>query len=344
LNTLQKTHTVNLSSLNSLGLRASAYSVLSLTELSQLPQLAAALSGAPWFVLGGGSNVVLPEYYAGTVVQIHLKGVEQLPCDDGLRIKAFAGESWHGFVSHCMTQGWWGLENLALIPGTVGAAPIQNIGAYGLEVAQRIDSVTVWDCALHGLREIAAADCAFAYRDSVFKRNALGSMIVVAVTFKLPKPQDWQAIANYADVAKALQGQAKVNATMVFDAVVAIRQSKLPDPAVIGNVGSFFKNPLVCAEKASALLAVYPRLPHYPQPYGECKLAAAWLIDQCGFKGKAYGEDQAVGVHHNQALVIVNLAGQGHASATQIRALANSIEAAVFAKFGVQLEAEPLFV
>jgi UDP-N-acetylmuramate dehydrogenase len=344
LNTLQEIHAVNLSSLNSLGLRASARRVLRLTEPSQLPQLAAALGDSAWFVLGGGSNVVLPEYYAGTVVQIHFKGVEQLPCADGLRIKAFAGESWHGFVTYCMAHGWWGLENLALIPGTVGAAPIQNIGAYGLEVAQRIESVTVWDCAAQAMREIAANDCAFAYRDSVFKRGALGRLIVVAVTFKLPSQQDWQPIVSYADVAKALQERKKVEAAKVFDAVMAIRQSKLPNPAVIGNAGSFFKNPVVSAQKKNALLALYPALPCYPQLCGEYKLAAAWLIDQCGFKGKAFGKNQAVGVHHKQALVIVNLAGQGNASAHDVGALACSIAHAVLARFGVQLEVEPMFI
>ncbi len=311
----------------------------------ELPQLAARLRGGEWLVLGGGSNVVLPEYYAGTVVLPQFLGIEQLACEQGLRIKAFAGESWHGFVTQCTARGWWGLENLALIPGTVGAAPIQNIGAYGLEVAQRIESVTVWDCQAQTLREIAAAECGFGYRDSVFKRGSLGKTIVVAVTFLLPLPQDWRPIASYADVARALNGEQAPSAQAVFDAVIAIRRAKLPDPAVIGNAGSFFKNPVITDVQASTLLALHPKLPHYPQTNGQCKLAAAWLIDQCGFKGR--GADLGtgkIGVHPQQALVLVNLAGQGKALAQDVRAVADEIQITVNDRFGIWLEVEPIFV
>lgn len=341
----------DLTSLNTLGLRARANRVLRLQSLQELPSLAAQLAltaPQPWCVLGGGSNVVLPEHYAGTVVLPQFMGIEQVSCETGVRVKAFAGESWHGFVAHCMAHGWWGLENLALIPGTVGAAPIQNIGAYGLEVAQRIESVTVWDCQSHRLRDIAAAQCGFAYRDSVFKQGSLGRLIVVSVTFLLPYARDWVPMAGYADVARALAQQpsgASPSAQAIFDAVVAIRRAKLPDPAVIGNAGSFFKNPVVSAAQAAQLLNLYPAAPHYPQADGRSKLAAAWLIDQCGFKqrGADLGEG-CIGVHPQQALVLVNLAGRGNAVASQVRAVADEIMQTVQAKFGVALEPEPVFI
>jgi UDP-N-acetylmuramate dehydrogenase len=319
--------------------------MLRLNSPAELTDLSAQLGNDEWLVLGGGSNVVLPEYYAGTVVMPQFLGIEQLACEHGLRIKAFAGENWHGFVAQCVARGWWGLENLALIPGTVGAAPIQNIGAYGLEVAQRIESVTVWDCQAQAVRELPAAECGFGYRDSVFKRGSLGKIIVVAVTFLLPSAQNWQPIAGYADVARALNGANAPTAQAIFDAVIAIRQAKLPDPAVIGNAGSFFKNPVVTAAQAALLLALHPKLPHYPQANGEFKLAAAWLIDQCGFKGR--GADLGngkIGVHPQQALVLVNLAGQGNAVAEDLRAVADEIQAVVNERFGVLLEVEPIFV
>ena len=342
----------DLTALNTLGLRATANRVLRLHSPSELASLAlqlAQFAGQPWCVLGGGSNVVLPLHYAGTVVQPLFMGITQLPCESGLRIQAFAGESWHGFVAHCMAQGWWGLENLALIPGTVGAAPIQNIGAYGLEVAQRIESVTVWDCDAQALRTVPAAECAFAYRDSAFKRGTLGTVIVVAVTFLLPLPQDWMPVLGYAELNKMLASQSNPQTTLpaqaIFDAVVAIRRAKLPDPAVIGNAGSFFKNPVVTAAQAAALRVLHPHLPHYAQAGGECKLAAAWLIDQCGFKSCAPKSGEGcIGVHPLQALVIVNTAGRGNATAAQVRAVADEIQAAVLARFGVNLEVEPVFL
>ncbi|MER2554331.1 MAG: UDP-N-acetylmuramate dehydrogenase [Thauera sp.] len=293
---------------------------------------------APKFILGGGSNVVLTKDVAAIVVKVEVKGrrlVAETP--DAWIVEAGAGENWHDFVAWTLAQGWPGLENLALIPGTVGAAPVQNIGAYGVELAERFDSLDAVELDTGELRRFDAAACAFGYRDSVFKRNP-GQWLVSAVRFRLPRP--WQAVTRYADVARELaaRGVEAPRALDISDAVIAIRRRKLPDPAVIGNAGSFFKNPVVAAEACARLLAAHPAMPHYPQPDGREKLAAGWLIEQAGWKGRDRG---AVGCYEHQALVLVN---RGGATGADVYGLAQAIMADVEARFGVCLEPEPVFV
>ncbi|MES2743119.1 MAG: UDP-N-acetylmuramate dehydrogenase [Pseudomonadota bacterium] len=325
---------------NSFGIAARARSYVRLHTPAQLQAVLAdpALAAMPRLVLGGGSNIVLQSDFAGLVLHIAMAGKTIVGTDaDFVYVRAAAGESWHGLVSWTLEQGLGGLENLALIPGTVGASPIQNIGAYGVELQDCFHSVQVFDSASGRTFEMDRAACRFGYRDSVFKHPAGRALIVLAVTLALPKR--WRANLRYGELAQALaeQGDAP-DPSRVAEAVMAIRRRKLPDPAVIGNAGSFFKNPLVTREQCAALLERYPDLVHHAQPDGGEKLAAGWLIDQCGWKGRALGP---AGVYPKQALVLVNLGG---ASGADIMRLAAAIAHDVAARFGVRLEPEPVLV
>jgi UDP-N-acetylmuramate dehydrogenase len=245
-----------------------------------------------------------------------------------------AGVNWHELVQWTLTQNLPGLENLALIPGTVGATPIQNIGAYGVEVAQYIESVSVFDTQSNAFVTLSNQDCEFAYRDSHFKQNPK-RYIVTEVLFKLPKA--WESRVHYADLAKYFADKLNTSPSPqeIFDAVCQIRTQKLPDPKVIGNAGSFFQNPIVSSEQFNTLVQQFPNIVSYPDTAGQRKLAAGWLIDQCGFKGKRLGE---AGVYEKQALVIVN---HGNASASDILNLAKQIQEAVQKQYSVKLDIEP---
>jgi UDP-N-acetylmuramate dehydrogenase len=295
-------------------------------------------SGLPKLVLGGGSNIVLTRDYDGLVLLVALRGRRTVREDaDAWYVEAAAGENWHEFVAWTLDAGMPGLENLALIPGTVGAAPIQNIGAYGLEMAERCVSVRAVEMATGTVTEFGAADCAFGYRDSFFKREGRDRYLITAVTFRLPKA--WQPNAGYADLSRALGERGlsgAPDARAIFDAVVAVRRAKLPDPRLLGNAGSFFKNPVIEAPQFDALLAREPQIVSYRQADGRVKLAAGWLIDQCGWKGRALRE---AAVHDRQALVLVN---RGGATGADILELAQAIQRDVAARFGVALEQEPV--
>jgi UDP-N-acetylmuramate dehydrogenase len=253
---------------------------------------------------------------------------------DAFIVQVGAGELWHSTVQQTLANGWAGLENLALIPGWVGASPVQNIGAYGVELCDRLHSVQAWDTQSSCMVELAAKDCGFAYRDSVFKQQT-GRYLITHVTFKLPRP--WQAVIGYAELAAQFAGQTP-SAQAIANAVIAIRQRKLPDPAVIPNAGSFFKNPCLPAAQALALKAQHPSLPIYSQTDGSYKLAAGWLIEQAGWKGYSRNVGAGkVGVHAAQALVLVHLGGAQGADLLQ---LASDIQADVQAKFGVSMVRE----
>jgi UDP-N-acetylmuramate dehydrogenase len=330
-----------LSSCTTLRLTCQAEQVVVLQTLEQMAELGRVLVQTPeWFVLGGGSNVVLPSKLSSLVVRVALKGIALVECEaDHWLIDVAAGESWHDWVVTATARGWWGLENLGLIPGTVGGAPVQNIGAYGVELCQRLESVTAWHVPKQKYVTLSRAECEFGYRDSIFKRAKRGEWLIVSVRFALPKA--WQPVLIYPDLAKQSQlavVSQKVTAQDVLDAVCDIRRRKLPDPAVLGNAGSFFKNPVVSAAQHLTLQARFPQLVAYPQQGGGFKLAAGWLIEHCGFKGVRSG---AVGVHAQQALVLVNYGG---AQADELLALAHLIARAVQKTFGVQLEIEPVIV
>ena len=321
---------------NSFGLDSTAELAYEITSPDQLPALMKELGDKKltWRALGGGSNVILPESLPGVTLLISILGQEIIRSNkENSWLSVGAGVNWHEFVSWTLENNLLGFENLALIPGTVGAAPIQNIGAYGVEVGEYIDSIEAFDSAAHTFVTLPKEACQFAYRDSYFKRNP-NRFIVTKVVFKIPKT--WQARLQYADLAKQFsESNSNPSAKQIFDAVCAIRSSKLPDPKVIGNAGSFFQNPIVSTEKCEQLSKQFPNLVSYPDSNGKRKLAAGWLIDQCGFKGKRVGP---VGVYEKQALVLVN---HGGGTSIDILNLAKSIQEEVLGKFGVQLEIEP---
>ena len=331
----------SLRALNTFGIDAKAAHYLEVRDVAQLHALYRdpSLRAMPRLILGGGSNVLLTQDFSGLVLHIATPGIAVSGEDEQqVFVTAQAGENWHAFVQWTLAQGLPGLENLSLIPGSVGAAPIQNIGAYGSELVDFFDSLTAFDMTSGELLHLSKTDCAFAYRDSVFKHALRDRAIILEVRFALPK--SWQPNLRYAELAAELasRGIANANAQEIADAVIAIRTRKLPDPAKVGNAGSFFKNPVVSSEQRNSLLAQHPALVSYPQADGRYKLAAGWLIDQCGWKGKSIG---AAGVHENQALVLVN---RGGASGADLLHLANKIRNDVNEKYGVMLEAEPVIV
>lgn len=299
----------------------------------------AALSTLPRLVLGGGSNILLTDDFPGLVMHITMTGVAIAGVDDDATyVRAAAGEKWHDLVLWTLERGLGGLENLSLIPGSVGAAPIQNIGAYGAELKDVFHSATVFDFETAAVSTLDRSSCAFGYRDSIFKQSLQGRVVILDVTLALPRR--WQPNLRYAELSQevAARGIERPTAKDISDAVIAIRTRKLPDPAIIGNAGSFFKNPVVPAQQRDALLARYPQLVSYAQPDGSYKLAAGWLIDQCGWKGRNLG---AAGVYEKQALVLVN---RGGASGQDVLKLARTIQADVLARFGVTIEPEPVFI
>lgn len=331
---------VDLSPFNTLGLPGRAARFVRITATEQLhdPDIAE----TPRFILGGGSNLVLTGDFDGLVLHMGIPGRNLLKEDaHAWYVEAGAGENWHEFVQWTLTQGWPGLENLALIPGTVGAAPIQNIGAYGLEMAECFHGLTAYDFSTGCLVAFGPDDCRFGYRDSVFKQEGWhlsGRFAITSVTFRLAKA--WTANCRYAEVAAELQanGIASPGAQAVADAIIAIRRRKLPDPAEVPNAGSFFQNPVVDAASAQRLAAAHPGLPCYPQPGGWVKLAAGWLIEQAGWKGRDLGP---VGMYEKQALILVN---RGGARGRDVQATMVSVQTAVRERFGVVLTPEPVFL
>ncbi|MGA9423418.1 MAG: UDP-N-acetylmuramate dehydrogenase [Rhodanobacteraceae bacterium] len=294
--------------------------------------------GEPLLVLGAGSNVLFTRDWPGTVLSISANVVELLDQDDDRAlVRVEAGANWNDFVHWSLAQGLAGLENLALIPGTVGAAPLQNIGAYGVELAGFVQSVHALDCSTQASVRLSRAECRFAYRDSLFKREP-GHYVIGAVDFALPRQH--ALVLEYAGVREELSamGITQPTAPDVADAVTRLRTRKLPNPVVIGNAGSFFKNPTVGTIEAQALHVDYPDLPVWPVADGYVKLSAAWLIEYCGFKGLREG-DAAVSDQH--ALVLVN---HGKASGAQIWALAERVRAGVRSRFGLELEPEPRII
>ena len=324
------------------GLPARAAHYIELTDSGDLPEICRLpeFDAATVCWLGGGSNILFMQDFPSLVVRMATRGIRELErTPDSVLLEAQAGENWHGFVQSSLHMGLGGLENLSLIPGTVGASPVQNIGAYGVEVKDRIHSVRCFDVQAQEWRELSNAECRFAYRDSIFKHEERQRYVITSVVFRL----DTQFVPNvkYGDLAQVLAEQCSGRAPTAQDvaqAVCAIRRSKLPDPAVLGNVGSFYKNPLVDAAHAQTLLAQYPQMPHYPQPDGRVKLAAGWLIDQCGLKGKTIG---GAAVHDKQALVLVN---KNHATAADVRALSDEICRIVAQRFAVDLQPEPVWL
>lgn len=297
------------------------------------------LGPAPKFVLGGGSNIVLTRDLTAVVLKVEVRGLRlvQERCDAWI-VEAGAGESWHDLVAWTLDQGLPGLENMALIPGTVGAAPVQNIGAYGLELKDRFESLDAVDLVTGRSVRLDATMCRFGYRDSIFKQALAGKSVITRVRLRLPRP--WQPVLGYLDLERRMAetGITSPDARQIFEWVCEIRRAKLPDPAVIGNAGSFFKNPVVTAEQCRDIIGRDPAIVHYPMPDGSFKLAAGWLIDACGWKGKTVGR---AGVYEKQALVLVN---RGGARGAEVVTLARAIQESVYGRFGIRLEPEPVVV
>ncbi|PWK92880.1 UDP-N-acetylmuramate dehydrogenase [Fulvimonas soli] len=324
---------------NTLRVAARAKLLAEVRDAAKLPELLdfPAVRAGPLLVLGEGSNLLLAGDFDGTVVAMATRGVQVEQDGDVARIAVAAGERWDDFVRWTLGRGYAGLENLILIPGTVGAAPIQNIGAYGTEVAEFVESVEAWDVRERRVVSLDNAACAFAYRDSAFKR-APGRYVVTAVRFALPRARGLRL--DYAGIREELarMGVDRPAPFHVAEAVVHLRTRKLPDPAVIGNAGSFFKNPVVPAAQGEALKQAHPGLVAWPGADGRWKLSAAWLIEAAGFKGHREGD---AGISNRHALVLVN---HGRASGAELWALAQAVIAGVEAKFGVRLEPEPVVV
>jgi UDP-N-acetylmuramate dehydrogenase len=297
----------------------------------------------PKLVLGGGSNLVFTRDPQALVVKVEVPGLRVLGEEAGaVIVEAGAGVGWQELVCWTLEQGLPGLENLALIPGTVGAAPVQNIGAYGVELKDRFHSVLAVDWVTGRTVELDARACAFAYRDSVFKRDGFGGLagktLITRVRLRLPK--HWQPVLGYLDLQRRVDetGVKEPSAHQVFTWVCDIRRAKLPDPAVVGNVGSFFKNPVVSAEQCRDIIARDPGIVHYPLEDGAVKLAAGWLIDACGWKGRSIG---GAAVYEKQALVLIN---RGGATGAEVLTLARAIQTSVYERFGIRLEPEPVIV
>lgn len=320
---------------NSFGLEANAryFITIDSIETLQLVLQDSRWQGIPCLVLGGGSNILLTGDFPGLVLHINIQS--QIIKDQGehVIVSLGAGNNWHETVLFCVAQGYAGIENLALIPGTVGAAPIQNIGAYGVELQDVFVGLDAIEIATGRMRHFTKADCQFAYRDSIFKHILKNRYIITQVSLQLSKKPVFHT--EYAALRDQLaQLSAPLSLQTISEAVIQIRRSKLPDPRLIGNAGSFFKNPSIPSADFSALQTLHPDIPHHVLDGARVKIPAAWLIDQCGFKGQRHGE---AGVHDKQALVLVN---HGHASGQEIQQLAETIQQQVLGKFGVQLAPE----
>ncbi|WP_354623026.1 UDP-N-acetylmuramate dehydrogenase [Psychromonas sp. MME2] len=296
---------------------------------------AAQQSNQPILILGAGSNILFCDDFDGLVIKVELKGIAIRESEDAYYLQVAAGENWHQLVSNCIEQGIDGLENLALIPGVVGAAPVQNIGAYGVEFKDFCESVEYLDLDSGEFITLSAAQCLFAYRDSIFKSAAMHNALITQVTMKLNKA--WYAHSRYG-VLNDLDANTPVTAKQIFQSVCDARNQKLPDPELLGNAGSFFKNPVVTQQQANHLLSIYPAMPHYPQANGEVKLAAGWLIEQAGLKGTQVG---GAAVHQLQALVLIN---KDNASAQDVIQLAELVRAKVEDLFNVSLQHEVRFI
>lgn len=288
----------------------------------------------PVLLLGGGSNVLFAEDFEGTVILNRIMGIQYQETDESWRLHVGAGENWHELVCYSLKNQIYGLENLALIPGCAGAAPIQNIGAYGIEFRDVCEYVDVLSLETGEQTRLSVDECQFGYRDSVFKHKYQESYFIISVGLLLKK--NWQPMLSYGDLTRLSRGS--VTPQQIFDSVCTMRTSKLPDPAITGNAGSFFKNPIVSAEVAVKIKESYPDSPQYPHANGMFKLAAGWLIERCNLKGYRIG---GASVHLRQALVLIN---QGNATGRDIIALAAYIRQQVISKFGVLLEPEVRFI
>ncbi len=330
---IREFHQISLRTRNSFGVDQQAARLAEFETPEDLRTFFAAGIPRRWLVLAGGNNILFTRDYDGVLLTPVARQITLLS-DDGeeVRVRADAGVEWDDLVEWAVERGLWGIENLSLIPGKAGAAPVQNIGAYGCEAKDAIRRVEMYCVETGAMLTLDAAHCGFGYRESVFKHDLKGKVIITAVEIALshaPRPR-----LGYGDVEREVEARGGVTLRNIREAICSIRRAKLPDPAVLGNAGSFFKNPVVGAAAAERLLAEYPDMPHYPAPEGCVKLAAGWLIDRAGMKGRREG---AVGVHERQALVLVN---HGGATGGEVIAFAHKVQETVREKFGIEIDTE----
>ncbi|GFD92848.1 UDP-N-acetylenolpyruvoylglucosamine reductase [Alteromonas sp. KUL156] len=325
---------ISLKEYNTFGIDVNAKRFVSITSVYQLQQLLKEEKNL--FLISGGSNMLLTKDIENLVVHIDIKGISiDRENPNNIHLTVNAGENWHEFVLWCVSQNYGGLENLSLIPGNVGTCPIQNIGAYGVEVKDTITKVEAVEIKTGKLVSFSAEECQFGYRNSIFKNEAKGKYVLTSVSFQLTK-NNHKLNTSYGAIESELASKDITNPTIkdISDAVIAIRQSKLPDPKEIGNSGSFFKNPVISREHFEKLQKKYPNTPSYVISDTEIKVPAGWLIEQSGFKGKRFGD---YGVHEKQALVLVNY---GNAKGNEIYELAQNIQHTIKEKFNINLEIE----
>ncbi|MET2984184.1 UDP-N-acetylmuramate dehydrogenase [Aureibaculum conchae] len=325
---------ISLKPYNTFGIDVNAKQFIAITSIDELKQLLK--QQKDFFVLGGGSNILLTKDIEKLVVHIAFKGIEIVEENDNhVIVKAAAGENWHQFVLWCINNDFGGVENMSLIPGNVGTAPIQNIGAYGVELKDTCISVEAVEIATGNTKTFSNTECEFGYRNSVFKNEWKGKYIITNVFFRLTKNKHILN-SSYGAIQSELEKNGITTPTLknISDAVITIRQSKLPDPAILGNSGSFFKNPVISSSEFKELQEKFTNAPHYKVSETEIKVPAGWLVEQCGFKGKRIGN---TGSHKNQALVLVNY---GNATGKEVYELSKLIQKTVLAKFGIAIEAE----
>ncbi|MBZ0328131.1 MAG: UDP-N-acetylmuramate dehydrogenase [Altibacter sp.] len=327
----------SLKEFNTFGIDCKARYFVEVTTTSDLRKVLSMRPNEPLFILGGGSNMLLTQDINDLVLYLNLKGISKVSEDkDHVTLKVMAGENWHEFVMYCIDHDYGGVENLSLIPGNVGTAPIQNIGAYGVELKDVFESCNAVEIATQVEKEFSKTACQFGYRNSIFKNEAKGKYIITSVTLRLTKQGNHSFSTSYGAIQEKLAAAQIETPTIkdISDAVIAIRRSKLPDPKELGNSGSFFKNPIIDAEAFKGFRITYPEAPFYEVSPTEFKIPAGWLIEQAGFKGQRMGD---AGVHKNQALVLVN---HGGASGNEIWQLALQIQKSVKEKFGIYIEPE----
>lgn len=326
---------INLKAYTTFGVDSTASKFVSFSSLEELKEIFA-LNPEPFMLLGGGSNMLLTQDYNGWVLQNKIKGIETYKEDeDFIYLKVGAGENWHDFVLYCIEHNYGGVENLSLIPGNVGTSPMQNIGAYGVEIKDIFDHLEAYIISENQSKTFNNNECNFGYRESIFKRELKNKAVITHVCYKLTKKNHHLKISYGAIQEELLNKGIEIPGIKdISQAVIAIRQSKLPDPKEIGNAGSFFKNPVISLGEFELLQSKYPEMPNYPAGSEKVKLAAGWLIEQSGWKGKTFGN---YGVHKKQALVLVNYGG---AKGKDIFDLSSKIIEDVRAKFGVELERE----
>ncbi len=322
---------------NTFGLDVEAAVFLEYDSVEELERLiAAGYITSPYLHIGGGSNLLFTDDYKGVILHSRIGGIEVLTEDDeNVTVRVGAGVVWDDFVAYCVEHKWYGAENLSLIPGEVGASAVQNIGAYGVEVKDLISSVETVNS--QGVRRVYSVDeCGYAYRDSIFKRPEMKQVFVTHVCFRLSKQKRYTL--DYGAIRQELEKYPVVELGILRQVIIRIRESKLPDPKVLGNAGSFFMNPVVSREVFEALQGQYPQMPFYELDTDKIKIPAGWLIEQCGWKGKSMG---AAAVHDKQALVLVN---RGGATGADIVALSDAIRASVLEKFGIEIHPEVNFI